>query len=564
MHANTGSDEERHSECLLILEQTERRKNDMQITQRVVLEKFAELHREKNRPLHIGDFKKAFNVIEKRDSSRSNNWRKTDKIEYALRALFKKGKLSRSEKQVRLENYPASPYANVKSKTVNVYFYAPPECAGKTLEFEVNGNIVSARFINYEGKVKGKPKKEMVLEVLLNSERAMTTGEIVEEICRRHSAYRIESRKDFYNAVSSISRAVLKPLRKQGLRGFKLDGKWVWYFSDEQFENFGEWYIRESELLRTARDLVKSEKAVPLSRVLSEITATPEEARYHLRRVAKYIPVDIRVETVDRKTDVHISVPEFRRDSFIDWLGYVVPKSQSGFGYESFLVDLDSDWVEALKKAVRRSLARINIRTVIGNFYEKLVARLFEILCTSEKLRKNPELSKFAIPFVFRESRVANVWIVTEQGRKIEFDVLIRGTFNSFNVMTSGRETLDIIIPIECKYRMVKPEDVTVFDDRIRAAFGDRRNVLPLMIGLGWNKEALHIAKRLGIMTLYFSAVDKLLSEMLGKSYRHENEWKRVEEMLNKGEITLKDLREKLKKGEWRFEFEEIIDNSKD
>lgn len=91
------------------------------------------------------------------------------------------------------------------------------------------------------------------------------------------------------------------------------------------------------------------------------------------------------------------------------------------------------------------------------------------------------------------------------------------------------------------------------FDDRVRAAFGERRNVLPLMIGLSWNNEALHVAKMLGIMTLYFSTVDKLLSEMLGRSYRHEREWKKVEEMLNRGEITLKELRERLKKGEWRF-----------
>jgi len=98
-------------------------------------------------------------------------------------------------------------------------------------------------------------------------------------------------------------------------------------------------------------------------------------------------------------------VPEFKRDFFIDWLGYVVPKSQSGFGYESFLVDLDSDWVEALKAAITKSLERVNIKTIIGVFYEKLVARIFEVLCTSEELRRNPELSKFTIPFVFRTQR---------------------------------------------------------------------------------------------------------------------------------------------------------------
>ena len=184
-----------------------------------------------------------------------------------------------------------------------------------------------------------------------------------------------------------------------------------------------------------------------------------------------------------------------------------MPRSKSGYGYESFLVDLNSDWVEKLKKEVARSLVRMNIKAVIGSFYEKLVARLFEILCTSEELRKNPALSRFAIPFVFRDKKVANVWIVTEKGRKLEFDVLIRGTFYPFNVLVDGRSSLDIIIPIECKYTLVKPEHVASFDDRVKATFGSTRNVLPLMIGLSWSKEALHMAKRLGIMTLYFSAV---------------------------------------------------------
>ena len=111
-------------------------------------------------------------------------------------------------------------------------------------------------------------------------------------------------------------------------------------------------------------------------------------------------------------------------------------------------------------------------------------------------------------------------------------------------------------MPIECKYTLVKPEHVANFDDKVKAAFGNARNVLPIMIGLGWSNEALHVAKRLGIMTLYFSAIDRLISEMTGKKYKHE---RRVEEMLNKGEITLKELREKLKKGEWRFEFEKFL-----
>ncbi len=46
---------------------------------------------------------------------------------------------------------------------------------------------------------------------------------------------------------------------------------------------------------------------------------------------------------------------------------------------------------------------------------------------------------------------------------------------------------------------------------------------------------------------------------MTGKRYRHEDEWKRAEEMLNRGEITVKNLREKIRKGEWRFEFEKMF-----
>jgi hypothetical protein len=155
-----------------------------ELPQKSVLEKLLELCEKKRRPIHIGDLKEVFNVVEKRDVVKSCSWRKTDQIEHALRELFRKGKLSRSEKQVKLENYPTSPYASVKSKTVNVYFYAPADCVGKTLSFQVNENAVSVRFISYAERVKEKPKKKMILEVLKNSERAMTAGEIVEEICR--------------------------------------------------------------------------------------------------------------------------------------------------------------------------------------------------------------------------------------------------------------------------------------------------------------------------------------------------------------------------------------------
>ncbi len=525
----------------------------MEITQKNVYENVMRLYRELGRPVCLGDLKEVFDVREKRDSVRAKNWGKADMIARRLRELFKKDLLCRSEKRIKLRNYKVSPFASMDSKTVNAYFYAPPELAGKTVSFTFNGQKVETRFITYKERKVEMTKKEMVLEVLRESETAMTAGMILEEINKRYNAYKIESRKDFYNAVTSLLRAVLKRLRKEGLRGIKVDGRWVWYFTEGQLERFKENYIRSNEILRTARDLVKSEKCVPINRLLSEVTASPYEVRYLLRRLGKCIEVEIRVESKGKGVEIHLSVPEFRRDSFIDWLGFVVPRSQSGYGYESFIVDLDSDWEEALKREIKKSPERVNIKALMGKFYEKMVVKLFEIIC-SGKLKGR--LSRFSIPFVFRDERVGEVWIVTEKGRKLEFDVLIRGTFYPFNVMVDGRSSLDIIMPIECKYRIVKAEHVINFDERIKEAFGNFKNVLPLMIGLSWKDDAMHIAKRLGIMTLYFSAIDRLLSEMTRRKYRHEDEWKRVEEMLNKGEITVKELREKLKKGEWRFMFE--------
>ena len=260
-----------------------------------------------------------------------------------------------------------------------------------------------------------------------------------------------------------------------------------------------------------------------------------------------------------REVRVHLDVPDFKRDSFIDWLGMVVPKSNSGFGYETFLVNLDSDWEEELKEQIKKSLSRIHVKALVGNFYEKMVAKLFNLICTSKELQ-NSELSKYMIPFVFRDDKVMNVWVTTESGRKAEFDVLIRGTFNAFDTLSDGRNFLDIVIPIESKYTMVKPEHVTAFDDKIRSVLGEGRNIIPIIIGLGWSREALHLAKRLGIMTVYFSSIDKLIRKMTGTKYRHEHEWKRVEQLMNEGKLSVEELRKKLKKQEFKFLFEELIE----
>ena len=288
----------------------------MRITQEIVLEAVLEVYREKKRPVHIGDLREFFDIREKRDSVRAGNWSRIDSVEHAMR-LFRRGLLSRSERMVRVENYKTSPFALRKKTTTNVYFYALIELAGRIVEFEIDGQYFAVKLIKYEDfkeKTKARTKKDMVLEVLKNSEKAMT----VDEINRKYSAYEITSKKDFYNATSSLLRAVLKPLRKEGLRGIEVDGKWVWYFTEEQLENFKEEYIRKSELLRSARDLVKSGKYVPLSRVISEIAVTVDEAKYHLKRVAKCIGVEIEVHTSGSSTEVDIKVPDFKRDSFID------------------------------------------------------------------------------------------------------------------------------------------------------------------------------------------------------------------------------------------------------
>jgi len=115
------------------------------------------------------------------------------------------------------------------TENVRAYLYAPIEHAGRIVEFTLNEKEYSVRFVSYEminekesSKVK---KKDLVLEILRNSETALTVEEILEKLNEKYNVYRIETKRDFYNATSSLTRAVLKPLRKDGLRGRKIDGK---------------------------------------------------------------------------------------------------------------------------------------------------------------------------------------------------------------------------------------------------------------------------------------------------------------------------------------------------
>lgn len=531
------------------------------ITKQKVYDSVLKLNAELKRPVHLADLKNHFAILEKRDSlRRANGDGKANRIVRSLLRLFKEGKIARTEKLIRVENYQVSPYSTVKKETTsNVYFYAPTDHAGKYRWFELGSQEIYEKFVtaDMQNGDKKPTKREMALPILKESETALTVNELLGMINEKYDAYDVSDKQKLYNATTSFTKAVLKPLRKEGLKAVKQDHKWIWHFTEEQLEKYKEEYVRKDPLLRAVADEVRSKKCIPLTRMLSEAQMTPEEAIYRLKRVAKRIPVKIEKATTDNDTEILLEVKEYRRDSFIDWLGIVIPK-KDGYGYETQIVYLESDWEEELKKQIKKSLQHISKRATIGSFYEKLVSKLFNMLCTSEELQ-NSELAKYMIPLTFRDEKVNNVWITMESGRRGEFDVLIRGTFNAFNIMANGKPYLDFVIPIESKYRMVQPEHVTQFDDKIKSAFGDRRIVFPIMFGLGWKTESLHLTKRLGILTTYFSSIDKLIREMTGRKYRHEHEWKRAEQLMKEGKLTYETLKEQLRKEEFKFLFEEYI-----
>lgn len=534
------------------------------VTKDKVLNNVLKLTKKEGRPVHLADLRKSLTIYERRDPvKRRGKDGKARRITKALYMLFNEGRISRSESLARVEHYPASPYAGVDTVTTNVYFYGPVEYAGKYARFKLNGSELTLRFVTCDmAKPNGdKTKKEMVLEVLNASDRALTVNEILERINEKYDAYDVSDKKKFYNATTSLTKAVLKPLRKEGLQGEQLNRRWIWYFTEEQLAAFKDYYVKNDTVLNFVEGVVKRRGCIPLSRVISDLQVSPDEAKWKIKGVAKFIGVKIHTKTVKKKTRVDwLELMESRRESFIGWLGYVVPKSKDDeMGYETMLVYLDSDWQEELTRQIDKSLSRISQNTTMGIFYEKLVARLFDIICTSEELH-NSELSRYMIPFVFRDERVTNVWITMESGRKGEFDVLIRGTFTAFNVMARDRPFLDIIIPIESKYRKVKAEHVISFDDKIRSIFRGRRNIIPIMVGLAWTKEALALTRRFGVLTIYFSDINRLVREMTGTKYRFEHEWDRVEESMEEGELSIEVLRRRLKKNEFRFIFEEYIE----
>jgi ATP-dependent DNA ligase len=518
---------------------------------------------ELGRPVHLADFKTAYGITSKRESKKKTHT-ESDTIARTLLRLFKAGKIAKSVTLARVRDYPVSPYSRNKRKvTTNVRFYAPVDYAGKTIEFEYNGRTYELKFCTKSLPRKGRrvlTKKEIVKRLLKESKRALTVKEILEKINKKYDLYDVSTKQKFYNATTSLTHSVLKKLMNDGLRVRKYDGKYVWYFTEDQLREYQKFYVQDNKILRTIEDLVKTEKCVSLTRVVSMLGMSPDDIRYRVKKSGKWVPVKVRVETTDYKMEVYTEVGEFKRDALVDWLGIVVPRSENGYGYETMLVDLDSDWEEALKKQIKKSLSRINIKTLIGYFYEKLVAKLFNVLCTARELQSHPELSGYMIPFVFRSDRVVNVWSTMNSGRKAEFDVLLRGTFKAFDSMAKGKSFLDLIIPIESKYTVVTTEHVTHFDDKIRNVFGEARNVIPIMVGLSWKDDAMTLAKRFGFMPLYFSSINNLIRDITGSEYRIGQEWRRVEEKLNAGEISLEELRKLINNFEIKYYFEELIE----
>ena len=513
------------------------------------------------RPVHVGDIKSDLRVLTKRASIRVTHTDGDAIVRHLLR-LFNKGRICKSESLARVEEYPASPYSTVKRKAAaNVRFYAPIEYAGKKIEFEINGTSYSLKFTDCNAEKSDEPtKKELVRRMLRESDRALTVNEIVEKLCKEYNAYDISTKQKFYNATTSITKAVLQKLMREGLRYRKCNGKYVWYFTEKQLEDYREYYVDNDLILRTVKTLVKAEKCVPINRVASVLQIAPNDVRYRVEQDGNFIPVKIITATTLKETKVELEVGQYSMESFLPWLGYVVPRSEAGYGYETMLVDLNSNWGDELRRQVKKSLSRIHIRTLVGYFYEKLVAKLFNLICTSKELQQDPELSRYMIPFVFRDSNVVNVWTTLDTGRKAEFDVLIRGTFRAFDAMADGKTFLDLIIPIESKYTVITTEHVTHFDEKIRKFFGDNRNIIPIMIGLSWKNEAMTLARRFGFMTLYFSSINKLVAALTGSKYDFHQEWRRVEEKLNKGELSLENLRKQINSLELKYEFEELIE----
>lgn len=128
------------------------------------LEDVLNLFEDLGRPVHIGDLKKKYRVITESRSSKKGMTER-ELLTLNLRRLYKAGRLRKSDRVARVREYPVSPYTKNKgNRVVNVRFYAPPKCAGRTLSFEL--------YFVRQGMLEERPsltKKEMVVRLLRRS-----------------------------------------------------------------------------------------------------------------------------------------------------------------------------------------------------------------------------------------------------------------------------------------------------------------------------------------------------------------------------------------------------------
>jgi ATP-dependent DNA ligase len=528
-----------------------------------LLEIVSRLHEKHGRPVHIADFKEELGIKTKRESVK-RSYSETDLVSRILDHLFKKGRIAKSEELARVDNYPVSSYSKNKRKVVtNVRFYAPIKFAGRALSFKIGSKSHKLRFCTKSLPRKGRrvlTKKTIVIRLLERSEKALSSNEIVELLNRYQGLYDISTKRKLYNATSSVHHSVLTPLRKEGLRSQKLGGKYLWFFRDDQLSKFLEDYVKNDVILRTIKDEFRSKSCIPITKLSSVLQLSPNQVAYTFRKFGREIDVRVEVKTDRFEHHVEIEVLGVKGAGLMDWLGFAIPRNDSGYGYETMVINPQSKWKDQMKKEIKKSLSRIHVRTLVGYFYEKLVAKLFNIVCTSSEIQQHMELSRYGIPFIYRKDRVVNVWTTLESGRKIEFDILIDGTFPAFDIMADGKTFLDFKILIESKYSVVTTEHVTYFDEKMRRAFRDRSLIYPIIIGLSWSPDAMVLARRLGIVPLYFSSINRLIRALTGVEYGFRREWERVEDWLNSGKLGLEVLRRQINSLEFRYEFEELLE----
>lgn len=559
-----------------------------------ILRSVDRLYRKLGRPVCMADLKPALGIrgTNTTASRGDNQGRKT--LNMALRRLYTQGKLARSASLVRVTGYPDSSYASRRRRNgvTSVYFYAPLSTAGNWANFEYNGQGHSVQLVTPATETDPETpkvvKKPLVAQLLQETERALTTSEVLDRLAERHGLHHdiverrklhmasggkvpekewVEAKRAYYNATSSILRAVLKPLLRSGLRCLRVSNSWVWYYTDEQRARYIEHLVESDPFLRATKARLEAETCVSMTELASTLDFSLEEARYRVSTYGTRFRVEIKTVAGEEGDRLELSPPQEVSKGVLPWLGYVLVREPErpngsgrrrphGAGFSTFLIHVGAEWGEALRREVEKNRQQIPERALRGIFYERLVQRLFHHLCTSDLLSR-AGLSRYMIPFEFRD-KVTNVWFTRDSGRRAEFDVLIRGTFSAFDAMTQGQPWLDIAIPLETKYTTVTTEHVAHFHEKIKHHVA-QPTVFPIIIGLNWEQEARSLARHYGIRCIYFEALNKLIQAMTGGKYRTEHEWKRVDGWFKDGTHTRESLREALDSQKIEFLFEEEI-----